>query len=231
MFTSRMEIIDLIEASTGPLGDFKMPICIELIVRRDLSNMLHLEIETLAILVSRYKEHVSFWQIDPNVSWNELQGLARVLGMEPSEIGSIYDKAIPNYWGQFRLSFRAVLDDPEGRQWFINSLIQSITENLTKAGVQFGGWHIADFTSTFWISDLESRGTNGSPTELRRWITRCSGEVAKAAKSKIAALEPNGIVAEIGRDAARVSYGLGVNLRVSKWLTESTAPQPALGGL
>ncbi len=226
MFTSRMEIIDLIEASTGPLGDFKMPICIELIARRGLSGMLRFE--TLEILVSRYKEHVSFWQINPNVTRNELPGLARAVGMEPSEIGSIYEKAIPNYWHQFRLTFRTVLDDPEGRQWFINSLIQSITENLTKAGVRFEGWHFADFTSTFWISDLESRGTNGSPTELRRWITRCSGEIVKAAKVKIAALEPNGVVAEIGRDAARVSYGLGVNLRVSKWRTESTTPQPAV---
>jgi hypothetical protein len=216
-----MAIIDLIEASTGPLADFKMPICIELVVRRGLSNMLRFDIETLEILVSRYKEHVSFWQIDPNVTWSELQGLARVLGMGPNEISSIYEKAIPNYWSQFRLSFLAVLDDPEGRQWFINSLIQSLTENLTKAGIQFGGLHIADFTSTFWISDLESRGTNGSPTELHRWITRCSGEVVKAAKLKIAALEPNGVVAEIGRDAAKVSYGLGVNLRVSKWLTGS----------
>ena len=170
-----MEIIDLIEASTGPLGDFKMPICKELILRRSISNMLRFENETLEILVSRYKEHVSFWQVDPNVVLNELQGLARTLGMDPSEIGSIYDKAIPNNWRQFRLDFLAVLNDPEGQQWFINSLIQSIAENLTKAGVQFEGWQIADFTRTFWISDLESRGTNGSPTELRRWIARCSG--------------------------------------------------------
>src|SRR5208337_2454360 len=49
----------IIAKSHGPLGDFRMPFCTQLIVQHNLAGKL--SEDDLRLILRRYREHVDFW--------------------------------------------------------------------------------------------------------------------------------------------------------------------------
>ncbi|MGO9643767.1 MAG: hypothetical protein ACLPY5_03350 [Candidatus Bathyarchaeia archaeon] len=97
-------VMELIDASTSPLGDFRMPVCIQRIIRLNLGSQFFYNQTATYILLSRYKDHVMFWGVNPITVTNELRELAKAIGMQERDILIYYDNVQPNYWKQMRHS-------------------------------------------------------------------------------------------------------------------------------
>jgi len=98
------EAIQLIRGATGPLGDFRMPILIQNLKRSGLA--FSLPEETLRIILSRYKEHITFWGINSKVVTRELRELANALSMSELQISYDYENIAATYWRQFIPHYR-----------------------------------------------------------------------------------------------------------------------------
>ena len=101
MSGTQSTVMELIYASTSPLGDFKMPLCMQRIIRFNLSNLFHSDLNAVNALLSRYKEHVMFWGISPITVTNELREFGRVIGMDDRAIIRYYDAVNPSFWKEF----------------------------------------------------------------------------------------------------------------------------------
>jgi hypothetical protein len=85
----------LIQRSTGFLGDFRMSICISLlrtgVSQGWIQNLNELDVQKI---LARYKEHVTFWRISPDVIQRELVEFAGALPdpwrWNPNTILAIY---------------------------------------------------------------------------------------------------------------------------------------------
>src|SRR6267378_6368380 len=84
----------LIRRSTGALGDFRMPLCIS-IIRTEKPSMgwvSQLTHDDVRRILARYKEHVNFWNVRPEIIQNELAQFAEALGWDYQTIVSIYNE-------------------------------------------------------------------------------------------------------------------------------------------
>jgi hypothetical protein len=87
----------LIQRSTGVLGDFRMPVLISIIRSeqwsRDWTKRLT-QVEVQRIL-ARYKEHVVYWNVEPNVVDRELRELGDALRWDYQTIVGLYQIVPP----------------------------------------------------------------------------------------------------------------------------------------
>jgi len=91
--------IGWIRKATGPLGDFRMPILIRILRKSGLTFSPYEQ--TLMIILSRYKEHVTFWGINLNIVIRELRELANALSVNESQVFEVYNAVSPHDWRQF----------------------------------------------------------------------------------------------------------------------------------
>jgi hypothetical protein len=95
-------VMELIDASTSPLGDFRMPVCIQRIIRLKLGTQFFYNQTATVILLSRYKEHVMFWVVNPMTVTNELREFAKAINMDERTVLVLYDSVQTGYWKQMR---------------------------------------------------------------------------------------------------------------------------------
>lgn len=71
----------LIWRSTGLFGDFRMPVCINIIASEGARAgwLYQLTDDDITRILARYKEHVSYWNANIEVIRSELQSLANAL--------------------------------------------------------------------------------------------------------------------------------------------------------
>lgn len=89
--------ISLVRKSTAPLGDFQMPICISLIA----SGSVLLSDEDIDVILSRYKEHVKFWNISEKLVATELGNFAAVAGKPLLRVFARYREMDRGFWRQY----------------------------------------------------------------------------------------------------------------------------------
>ena len=87
----------LIWRSEGPLGDFRMPVCISIIRNEGYTQGWAYQIQESDIerIVARYKEHVNFWHIDIAVIRQELNDFSSAIGRDFNSIAMLFDKLDP----------------------------------------------------------------------------------------------------------------------------------------
>ncbi len=95
-------VMELIDASTSPLGDFRMPVCIQRIIRLNLGTKFFYDQAATTLLLSRYKDHVMFWGVSPATVTNELQDFAKAVGVDDRTVLAFYDNVPRDYWKQMR---------------------------------------------------------------------------------------------------------------------------------
>jgi hypothetical protein len=89
--------LTLVQSSTGPLGDFKMPVCTNIVA----SKGLFLSDEDIDVILSRYKEHVEFWNISQEIVSRELFSFINVANREPQSILSRFEVLDRWFWRQY----------------------------------------------------------------------------------------------------------------------------------
>lgn len=89
--------ISLVRKSTAPLGDFQMPICTSLIA----SGSVVLSDEDIDVILSRYKEHVEFWNISQKLIESELGNFAAVAGWPLLRVFARYREIDRGFWRQY----------------------------------------------------------------------------------------------------------------------------------
>jgi hypothetical protein len=80
--------LDLIRRSTGPLGDFKMPVCSNIIQNENLGGSLGQD--GVMQILRRYKQHTSFWGIGLGTVTAELARFAQALRWDYNLIYQLY---------------------------------------------------------------------------------------------------------------------------------------------
>ena len=82
---------DLIRRSTGPLGDFKMPVCSSIIQNENLGASLGQD--GVIQILRRYKQHTAFWGIGLGTITAELARFAQALTWDYNIIYQLYLQA------------------------------------------------------------------------------------------------------------------------------------------
>jgi hypothetical protein len=80
-------VSQLIARSTGILGDFRLPVCTQIIAREHPS----LSEDDVSRILRRYRSHVEFWNTNSSVVQLELQNFARALGWLYPQVFQIYE--------------------------------------------------------------------------------------------------------------------------------------------
>jgi hypothetical protein len=85
----------LIQRSTGALGDLRMSVCIAILRNAKFSRgwVGAMTSEDITRILARYKEHVIFWNIRPDVIQNELYQFAEAGGWDLNYILALYENA------------------------------------------------------------------------------------------------------------------------------------------
>jgi hypothetical protein len=89
--------INLIRQATGPLGDFKLPVCISLIT----SHGIFLSDEDVDVILSRYKEHAKFWNFGEEAITRELNSLSVVAHRDSYSIVQRFKTIDRGLWRQY----------------------------------------------------------------------------------------------------------------------------------
>lgn len=88
----------LIWRSTGIAGDFRMPVCINIIASEGARSgwLSQLTNDDITRILARYKEHVNYWNINIEVIRGELRAFANALQYHSyEEIATIFDSLQP----------------------------------------------------------------------------------------------------------------------------------------
>ncbi|WAM22772.1 MAG: hypothetical protein OI715_01350 (plasmid) [Candidatus Methanoperedens sp.] len=87
----------LIWRSSGFLGDFRMPDCINIIASEGAREgwLYQLTDDDITRILARYKEHVSYWNVDIEVIRGELRALADALQRMFEELAAKFDGLQP----------------------------------------------------------------------------------------------------------------------------------------
>lgn len=91
--------IQCIREATGPLGDFRMSILIQILRQSGLAFAVYED--SVRIILSRYKEHVAFWGVNSNTVTRELQELANTLSRNELELFNLYNIVSSSEWRQY----------------------------------------------------------------------------------------------------------------------------------
>ena len=78
----------VLSKSHGPLGDFKMPVFTMLIVEQGLAGKI--SDDKLAVILKRYKDHVTYWKTDPSVIREELIDFAKATKAPEARVWEIF---------------------------------------------------------------------------------------------------------------------------------------------
>lgn len=89
--------INVIKQSTGPLGDFKLPVCINLIT----SHGILFSDEDIDIILSRYKEHASFWNFGEEVITKEVTELGLAVHRDSYSLLQRFKSVDHSLWRQY----------------------------------------------------------------------------------------------------------------------------------
>ncbi len=87
----------LIQRSTGFLGDFRMGTCCSILRSERFSRgwVEAMSSQDIMRVLARYKEHVIFWGIRPDIIEKELREFADAGGWDQNHIISLYNDAPP----------------------------------------------------------------------------------------------------------------------------------------
>jgi hypothetical protein len=78
----------IISRAQGLLGDFKMPVCTQLIVQHGLEGKL--SESDLRTVLGRYRRHVDFWGTDDGVVQSEIEQFASLTKADPKKVWQIF---------------------------------------------------------------------------------------------------------------------------------------------
>src|SRR5579872_678575 len=87
MAANQTYVDNVIARCTGILGDFRMPVCVD-IIRRERPNLSRQDIEKI---IKRYRQHVEFWNGDIKVIENELNQFATATGLSFDYVAQVYN--------------------------------------------------------------------------------------------------------------------------------------------